>query len=231
MEETRSTKNMLVSIVLKSVLIIVGLSGLAVNLLSGSFMGNAIALLYFTIQSNITITAIVAVFLVFEIIAYVKGKNYITNGWKIAKYAFTVAIMLTFLVFFVVLLPNAAFGSSYIFSYNNMSVHLLVPLLALADFLIFDKDIKFKKSEPLYGTAMPIYYLIFSLICSVCGVKFGTADMHVPYFFLDYKKLGWFSFENGMGVVYWVILLTGVVIGIGYALAFFAKLCNKKKKA
>ena len=38
----------------------------------------------------------------------------------------------------------------------------------------------------------------------------------MPYFFLDYKKLGWVRFgAEGFGVVIWVGLLLLVLIGIG----------------
>ena len=59
--------------------------------------------------------------------------------------------------------------------------------------------------------------MIFALTLSFNGVKFDGEI--VPYFFLNYKELGWLSISsNGIGVVYWVIILTILVLAIEFVL-------------
>lgn len=61
---------------------------------------------------------------------------------------------------------------------------------------------------------MPLYYLIFSLVLSVLDVDFNGEK--VPYFFLNYDKLGW-TWENGqLGVVFWIIILCVCFILLSY---------------
>ncbi len=58
---------------------------------------------------------------------------------------------------------------------------------------------------------MPLLYAIFFF--SAYEI---TGKLPVPYFFLDYKELGWLGFSaESIGVVYWVGLLLLVLIGIG----------------
>lgn len=225
---TKTKKKFIWSVVIKSLLLILGIVGLITTLMGASFMGKLQSFLYFTIQSNITIMIMIAIFLISDILQYTKGKGFTnTNGWRIAKFVFTVAITVTFLVFFLVLAPTGI-SLKYLFSLNNLCVHAFVPILAIIDFIIFDYEIKLERIKPIWGIAMPLYYAFFSLICSFAGVAFGVdadgADIIVPYFFLNYKKYGWFSIDDGLGVAYWIVIMTIFMSGLSFLLAYFIKL-------
>lgn len=217
--------NNIFKVLIKSLLIMFGVWGLILTFSSSGFMGNSKSLLYFTIQSNITIMLVTIIFLIADIVKMCGGKYFINQFWLVLKFIFTVAITVTMLVFFIILAPTMKVN--YLLSMNNFSVHFLVPLFALIDFFCFDFNILIKKATPLYGTIMPLYYLFFALICSFCGVDFNGSK--VPYYFLDYTKFGWFSFKNGMGVVYWIIILIIAIIGLSYLIAFAIRLIQKKK--
>lgn len=218
------------SIGIKSLLLVLGIIGLWTTLSGASFMGKMKSFLYFTIQSNVTIMVVTAIFLVSEILELTKGKGFTnTNVWLMIKFVFTVAITVTFLVFFLVLAPNGA-SWKYLLSINNLCVHAFVPILAIIDLILFDYKIKIEKYMPIWGIAMPLYYAFFSLICSFAGVTFGTqdgVDLIVPYFFLDYEKYGWFSFNDGLGVAYWIVIMALFMSGLSFLLAYFTKLRQK----
>ena len=148
---------------MRSALIIVGILGIIFTMFSaGTFMGDNKALYYFTVQSNITIIGITIVFLVDTIRQLFKKESFINQVLLKIKYVFTIAITITFLVFTVLLAPTL--GIEYLLSYNNFSLHFIVPILAIVDFLLFDVYIKLTKFNCLLGLAMPVYYLFFFLL-------------------------------------------------------------------
>gem|GEM_PF-3060535 len=54
----------------------------------------------------------------------------------------------------------------------------------------------------------------------------------MPYFFLDYDKLTWFQITaDGPGVFWWIIILTILVIGMGFAFVALNKLMKKTRHA
>lgn len=226
-EKTTAITKIFFKLGIKIALIIVGIIGISLTLSNGGFMGSLSSLLFFTIQSNITIVLITLIFLIADIIELKSGKTFINNQWLIVKFLFTVAITITFLVFFGLLAPTMPI--SYLASFSNLSVHMIVPLLALIDFFVYDHRIVLKRANPLFGIAMPLYYLAFALILSFSGVTFG-GDAIVPYFFLDYEKFGWFSFKDGMGVFYWIIILMAAMTGLSFLMAYIAKVIDRKTK-
>lgn len=156
------------------------------------------AFLYYTIQSNIVIIIISIIFLYLHYLEFKSNKTYTSNSLLVLKFSLTVAITVTFLVFFILLAPTLS--TSYLLFFDNFSVHLIVPLLAIIDFFIFDYKIDLSKARPLVGLIMPGYYLIFALVLLIFGVEFHGEI--VPYFFMNYEILGW-TFEKGqMGVIF-----------------------------
>jgi len=52
----------------------------------------------------------------------------------------------------------------------------------------------------------------------------------VPYYFLDYEKLGWLRIsENGIGVIYWILIISVVMLGIGQLILALNNWAQKAK--
>lgn len=220
-------KKQIIQLAIRLSLAIIGIVGIVITAVSGSFMGQNKTFLYFTVQSNITIIAIELVFAVDALLQILGKKSFSNNALLLIKYVFTVAITITFLVFAFILAPTLS--ASYLLSYGNFSLHFIVPILALVDFFIFNSDIKLTKVNCLLGAAMPIYYVIFFLIGIPLGVTYLNGS-RAPYFFLEYEKLTWFRFtENGPGVIYWILILTIAIIGLCYLFYLFMRLRQKKQ--
>ncbi len=151
--ESKMKIKFIVSIAIKALIIAIGISGIIATVNMGSFMLSYTAFLYYTIQSNLFVVIIAAIFLGLQCNEYKTGKKVITNGWLIAKFSLNVAITITFLVFFILLAPTLPV--SYLVSFDNFSVHLLVPLLAIVDFFLFDNKVDVKGAKFLSGLAMP----------------------------------------------------------------------------
>lgn len=229
--------NIILGLIFNFLVTIIGISGQIRNIFFNDtdFMGNGSGLLYFTNQSNILITLLCLIFLIkyiFYLINYNKFKDnkfFNSNILYIFKYVGTVAITITFLVFFFMLAP--AMSLNYLLGFSNLSVHVMVPIFSICSFYFCDYKIKFKKFTFLYSLIYPFIYFIFIILCTLKGVKFGPTQDFVPYFFLNYEKYGWFSFSNGLGVFYWVIILLIAFSLLALLMQFLMKLrINKYNK-
>lgn len=182
------------------------------------------ALLYFTTQSNIWIgvTCIVGIVLI--------ARNRPIKQWMYSvKLIFTVSITLTGVVYCTLLAP---YMGDEAFTFSSTLLHVVVPLLAVADFFVYDYVADFKKWECVTVTIPPIYYLIFASIGYVLNWDFGYGDNY-PYFFVNWgSPAGAFGFSSEspyIGVFYYVLILSAFVIGVAALYMLLAKLIRRKR--
>lgn len=214
-------------IIIKAALIIIGVLGIVFTALSSAFMGGASVFFFFTVQSNIFIMMMALIFLINEVVVLITNKSFINQTLLHIKYVATVAITVTFLVFFTMLAP--LMGIDYLLSFNNFSLHAIVPILAIVDFFLFDTDIKLTYKSSLLATISPISYVVFVYIGRIFNLKY-TENLYYPYFFLNIDSNG-FLFEKGtMGVIPWIIILLGAIIGLGCLYCLFMRLRQKSTK-
>ena len=214
-------------ILIKAALIIIGVLGIVLTALSTAFMGGASVFFFFTVQSNIFIMLMALIFLIDEVVVLITNKSFINQTLLHIKYVATVAITVTFLVFFTMLAP--LMGVDYLLSFKNFSLHAIVPILAIVDFFLFDKDIKLTYKSSLLATISPICYVIFVYIGAIFKLEYSE-NLHYPYFFLNIDTNG-FLFEKGtMGIIPWIIILLGFIIGLGCLFCLFMKLRQKGLK-
>ena len=213
----------ILSIVIKSALIIIGVLGIIFTAsMAGGFMGTSYTFHYFTVQSNITIIAITAVFLVNELLP----KKFVNQILYYIKFAFTIAITITFIVFFTMLLP--AVSLDYILSFNNFSLHAIVPILAMVDFFLFDTDIDMTYPKSLFGLGMPLYYLAYYFIGLPLGFVYDGKGTRAPYSFLNFDESGVFFEKGTVGVVPWCIILGVAMAGLCLLFALLMRLRQGK---
>ena len=174
----------IIRMLILSALIIVGILGIILTAVSTSFMGGASVFYFFTVQSNIFIIAIAFLFLGHEIICLINKKETINQVMLQIKFVATVAITITFLVFFTMLAP--LMGVDYLLSFKNFSLHAIVPMLAIIDFIVFDTDINLSYPKSLIATIAPISYVFF--VCYSLGYRFVDRYMRLkPFILLLYK--------------------------------------------
>ena len=219
----------LAKIIIKSTLVIVGVLGIIFTARSSAFMGGGSVFFFFTVQSNIFIIAMALLFLINDIRCLITNKSFANQTLLIIKYVATVAITVTFLVFFTMLAP--LMGVDYLLSFNNFSLHAIVPILAIVDFILFDTNIHLTYRNSLLATIAPISYVIFVYIGAIFKLQYGE-NLYYPYFFLDFETNG-FLFEKGFGVIPWVIVLLAGICGLGFLYCLIIKLRQKSlsKKA
>ena len=219
-----NNKGNIASIIVKITLIIGVIIGVCASLVQDGFYDPS-HFLYYTIQSNLEMGIISLVCLFFLL----KRNGQIPQAVYILKFIFTVAITLTGFVFNFILYPEGVIHNYPLnpFSTSNFFTHIFVPVASLIDFFAFDYKMKISNKTFLLGLITPLLYFAFVMVCTFIGIRFYEGGF-VPYFFLDYKQCGWFTFEPGViGVFYWIIFQLLLVLLLSFVLIFFLK---KRKK-
>ncbi len=214
----------IIKILIKVALVVMGVLGIVLTAQSSEFMGGGSVFFFFTVQSNIFIMLMALIFLVNEVEVLIAKKSFINQVLLHIKYVATIAITITFLVFFTMLAP--IMGVDYLLSFKNFALHAIVPILAIVDFFLFDKDIQLTYKSSLLATIAPICYVAFVYIGSIFKIQY-TKDLYYPYFFLNVDTNGFFFEKGTMGIIPWIIILLGFIIGLGCLFCLFMKLRQK----
>lgn len=170
-----------ISLIYRILIIVIGVYGLYLNLFND--YANIWELLhYFTILTNI----MVILLFVFLIIKHKDNKHY-----PHLKGAITMSISVTFLIFHFVLRPTLfnMTGTYSLYSPANLTMHYIVPIMTIFDWILFDKKGLYNKFDPLIWLIIPIIYFIIMSINGALGYTF-TLGGHYPYFFMDWNLLG-----------------------------------------
>ena len=159
--------------------------------------------LYFTIISNLETVIIFSVFVVLRIVENIKGKQIIPKPLFMLKFMITAAMTITLTVAALLLAPLK--DNVYLFSMKNLSLHIIAPILAMIDFLMIDRGFEYKWKMTFLGFILPLLYLAMTLLISVKGITYSNGT-NFPYYFLNYRELGWFNLNGGMpGVAFYML--------------------------
>lgn len=99
-------------------------------------------LMYYTIQSNILLAIICALFSAYDL-----AKKRLYNYMYLIKYIFTIAIIITGIAFNLFLAPQQIehYGVARTYGLSSTLLHVVTPILGLISYLLFDKT-PFKRS-------------------------------------------------------------------------------------
>jgi amino acid transporter len=138
----------------------------------------------------------------------------LNRGDVIFKGMSLTAILLTFVIFNFVLRSGFSFGGPVtLTTIANDLLHVVVPLLMLADYLVFERKGSVRAGHPFVWLASPAWYLIFTACYKALGGVYqfsGDKVQQFPYFFLDYETYGLPT------VLLWVVL-----IAVGFVVSGF----------
>ena len=155
------------------------------------------------------------------------------------KYMATVSILVTFLIYLSVLAPLGAGGflASYLSDHGaSLCMHLLVPGLTVADFLLHDRGDRLEDRDVALSILPPLVWFLLILLLGQSGVSwFG---MSAPYLFLNYSApAGWFGFMPetagrttlGIGVAYALAVLILLILLLGKGLLMAAGWVRRRR--
>ena len=209
---TMSAKRKALSLILKCVVVISAAVGTYLSAVDGIniYMSSKMAFMFFTIQSNIAIAIVCAI----GAVLLLRNKP-IPNGWFVFKFVFTVAITLTGAVFCFMLAPTLG---DQAWTMRNVLTHVVVPIASIIDLFVTGVYGDIRKKHIPYVTLPPLAYVIYATIAYIAGVEFAPGKNY-PYFFLNWDSpAGAFGFCSGlpfMGCVWWILLLSLLILGVG----------------
>lgn len=220
---------------LKLLTVFLVVSGISLNFINAKAEGYSHfskRLMYFTTQSNIWIASVFVLILVSPYVKKWKNNKKLIDVLHILRYVFTVSITLTGFVFCAILAPGAKNDSYNAWTLGSLFVHVFVPVISIADFLIDDYIITIHKKHIMLTAIPPLLYVLMSSILFFLNVDFGRGDPF-PYFFLNYSSpAGFFGTSDEMpyivGSFYWLIFLLLLIIGMGAFYRAIYKLTHKK---
>lgn len=216
--------NKIMRLILRFVFIVICYIGVYTNIIDtneNAFMGNGTALNFYTIQSNILVLTTQVILFIYDLF-YEKLKEKFSKFISILKFVSTTAITLTLLVFWGMLAPYMEMET--LKSFSCILVHLVIPLGMIFDFLFSKDEYQVKKNDILFSLIPPVLYFIFCLIRAEISEVRLTGGSRFPYWFIDIDAYGWLGNENGIGVLYWIMIIAIIVLFIAGCLY----LLNKK---
>ena len=139
---------------------------------------------FFTVDSNLFMGLVALLFTIKQI-----KKQSITKNMYILKLASTTSVTLTLLVVLAYLAPISQGGLRSMLQNSNLFFHLLIPLLSIINFTIFEKTDKIKTKDTLYGLIPTIIYAIFYVSNLIIHIENGKVSPVYDWY--------WFA-QNGI---------------------------------
>ena len=204
-------KNKRAALIFRIAALLVAVAGVLETL--GVFHGDFSidTLYYYTTLSNILVIVLFAM-LIAKTISGIR-KDELQSACFFPRFSMVcvIDILLTFGVFWVLLVPYFN-GTMELWTFGNLSVHAITPLLCLLDYVLFTQPRHLKYRDIYYVAIFPILYVILSSLAGLAGHVYfsSSADggpVRFPYFFYDFDRIGMVSlaYIAGLLAVFFII--------------------------
>ena len=159
-----------------------------------------------------------------------KEDGYVTAA-PMLKFIGMLGILLTFLVFNIMLAGAEGRDPQLNWRIGSLTFHVVLPVLYIADWLLFRERKKCKWYYPIASIAFPVAYVIFLLIQAII-LKFdssiliptSTTPLIYPYFFVNLETQG------VPGVLMWIGILAAAFAAVGFLFLGLDRLGKKKDR-
>ena len=149
----------------------------------------------------------------------------------VLKLASLVAILVTFLIFNFLIAREDGRDPMRNFSAMSIILHIVLPVLYLADWVLFHEKSKMKWFTPIPALFFPAAYIVYVIIhAAIRGFDskllgfVGSNPLIYPYFFLNPEKLG------VLGVLRWCVILGIAFALLGYLFVALGRLLSRAHK-
>ena len=110
----------------------------------------------------------------------------------------------------------------------NILLHYAAPILAIAEWFLFDKKNSFRRYYPPMWLSVPFVYTVFVYIRAGFGGNIGQTGSRFPYFFFDIDAVGLTGVIVYAAVLFCAFLLLGYIFYfLDFALGRFEKTTQK----
>ena len=170
---------------------------------------------FYTVDSNILVGISSLLLIAYEV-KYLKNKiTEIPQVIYILKFVGTAAITLTFLTTALFLVPQ--YGLYAMYSNNNLFFHLIVPLLAIVSYVLFENHDS-KYTHAIYGIVPMFLYCIYytSMIC----LNLDNGGLTYKYDFYGFLR----------GNINNIFIVIPTIFLVSYMISIVLIFLNKKSK-
>lgn len=172
---------------------------------------------FFTVQSNIFVGIVSLVFAIKEIrLLKGKGKELTVTDY-VFKLMSTTAVGLTFLVVFAYLGPITDGGLPVMLKNSNLFFHLIIPVVSILNFVIFERTNKLSFKKSFYGIIPTVLYGIYYVSNILIHAENGKVSTVYDWY--------WFV-QNGIWTAFIVVPM---LLGITYVISLIIWRTNKIK--
>ncbi|MDR0294198.1 MAG: Pr6Pr family membrane protein [Oscillospiraceae bacterium] len=179
------------------------------------------AFMYYTILSNLLAAALFAVLTARTARGLREGTRGGAGWYPRLGMICAVDLLVTLIVFWVLLAPQQDVSAGYLWTFENIAVHTVTPLLCLLDYIFFAEARTLKYRDVYYVCIFPICYVIFTVAAGLAGYVYGyegilssafssqinLVPVRFPYFFLDFDRLGMMAAVYIGGILIFFLLL------------------------
>ncbi len=171
---------------------------------------------YYTVQSNIFMGIISFIFANREYMILRGRKRDIPLVYYILKMVATISVSLTFFVVFAYLGFITKGGHLPLLRNSNLFFHLIIPIVSILNYVIFEKTNIIKFKHIFYGLLPTFLYEIYYTINLLVNMKNGSVSL----------RNDWYSFaQNGL---LRTILVVPMMLWITFCLSLIIWKLNKK---
>jgi hypothetical protein len=219
---TQKTKH-IIALALNIAVFALMVASVVIMMLGVQFMGEDLALTstkiealkFFTVDSNILMGLIAALYAVFLVLLLAGKISTLPHWLHVLKLVGTVGVSLTFLTVVLFLAPFVAPTFWSLFLNASLFMHFITPVLSIIVFVFFEDtdDIRFK--ETFWGMVPMSIYAVFYSVNALAHIENGK----VPY------QYDWYAFVQG-GVWQMAIALP-MMLALTYLISWLLWLGNR----
>ena len=201
------------SIILKSTIILLILLGTVFTFVFHDYRGEVFC--YYTAQCNMVALMVVSVLLIFDCFGGIRKERY----YYMIKFFITMCALLSLLVYSGLFTHTEQMKMGG--GWYGVLVHAVVPLLLLADYLIFDRKGYIPWYTPILCGLGPVAHVVFIVLRSLTGEGYHVQDsptiVTAPYDFMRGEPVS--VIVTCLGVLVGFILFCYLVylLDLGYA--------------
>lgn len=219
-----NNKKMRVSFVVNIIIFLLTIAASIIMFTGYKFMGDEIVLeetkigmlKFFTVDSNIFMGIMAAIFAVKEINIIKGKKTEISSKIYGLKLMATTGVALTFLTVIAYLGPISEGGTPSMLKNSNLFFHLLIPVISIVNFVFFERTDKLVFKNSFLGLIPMFLYSIFYLSNVLIHMENGIVS----------PKYDWYWFVQGG--VWQIIIVLPLMMGVTYLISLLLWAGNRK---
>ena len=172
---------------------------------------------FFTVDSNVFMGIMALIFAVYEIRLLKEKVKEIPFILYILKLMATSAVGLTFVVVFTYLGPICKDGIITMLQNSNLFFHLIIPVLSMINFVVFERTNIIKFKHCLFGIIPMLLYAAYYLINCLIHSENGIVSVEYDWY--------WFV----QGGLWQAFIVVPVIFAISYVITIVLWRLNKIK--